>query len=258
MARRGIVIGGALLLVVAGAGLATRSLWTPEGVAKAQAPAGAPQRVIPVDVAVAERGPVPVQIDALGTVLPIASVAIKSRLETEIVEVHFKDGEEVKEGDPLFTLDSRALEAQIAQAEGVVLRDKAQLDFDRASELMRRGVSTQAQRDRFLDRAHHDDLLGAVRQRDGGGGEGAEHINDDHGTAGAACPVQQAVHHDTHPIGSFHDAAGAGERGAPSRITAMPASDDTSSTVATGWIAPGDHTSTTTVHSIPKPIWKNP
>ena len=93
-----------------------------------QAPAGAAQRIVPVDVATAVKKPMPVRVEALGTVTPVASVAIKARLETQIVAVHFSDGASVKEGDRLFTLDSRQIEAQIRQAEGVVARDKAQLE----------------------------------------------------------------------------------------------------------------------------------
>ncbi len=85
-------------------------------------------RVVPVDVAKAERKKVPVRVDALGTVTPIASVAIKARVDTNIVGVHFRDGQEVKKGDLLFTLDGRAMEAQIAQTEGSIARDQAQLD----------------------------------------------------------------------------------------------------------------------------------
>lgn len=90
--------------------------------------AGAAQRIVPVDVATAVKKPMPVRVEALGTVTPVASVAIKARLETQIVAVHFSDGASVKEGDRLFTLDSRQIEAQIRQAEGVVARDKAQLE----------------------------------------------------------------------------------------------------------------------------------
>ena len=76
----------------------------------------------------AERKTVPVRIDALGTVTPIASVAIKARVDTTITGVHFGDGAHVKKGDLLFTLDGRAIEAQIAQTEGMIARDQAQLD----------------------------------------------------------------------------------------------------------------------------------
>jgi len=68
-----------------------------------------------------------VRVESLGSVTPIASVAIKARVDTTIMAVHFRDGAEVKKGDPLFTLDGRAIEAQIAQTEGMVARDRAQL-----------------------------------------------------------------------------------------------------------------------------------
>jgi RND family efflux transporter MFP subunit len=83
--------------------------------------------VVPVEVATAERKAMPVRVEALGSVTPIASVAIKARVDTAIMAVHFRDGAEVKKGDLLFTLDGRAIEAQIAQTEGAIARDQAQL-----------------------------------------------------------------------------------------------------------------------------------
>jgi multidrug efflux system membrane fusion protein len=70
----------------------------------------------------------PVFIEALGTVAPIETVAVRSRVDSEIIAVHFRDGATVKKGDLLFSLDSRAIEAQVAQAEGNVARDQAQLE----------------------------------------------------------------------------------------------------------------------------------
>jgi RND family efflux transporter MFP subunit len=128
MKRRTWVLGGLALAALTGLALAAKTLWIPGG-AVAQAPRGqAAARAIPVEVVNAVKKPVPVRVDALGNVTPIASVAIKSRLETEIVGVHFEDGALVKEGDLLFTLDNRALQAQIRQAEGVLARDKAALE----------------------------------------------------------------------------------------------------------------------------------
>jgi RND family efflux transporter MFP subunit len=83
---------------------------------------------VPIDTAVAVKKSVPVRVDLLGTVTPIASVAVKTRVDSEIVGVHFRDGSTVKEGDLLFTLDSRAIEAQIRQAEGQLARDRASLE----------------------------------------------------------------------------------------------------------------------------------
>jgi multidrug efflux system membrane fusion protein len=122
MTKRKWLFGVAALALI-GIALLVRGLWTSDGAARSQAPA----RVVPVEVATAERKPVPVRVESLGSVTPIASVAIKARVDTTITAVHFRDGAEVKKGDLLFTLDGRAIEAQIAQTEGAIARDKAQL-----------------------------------------------------------------------------------------------------------------------------------
>ncbi len=129
MTKRTRVLWGIILAGLAAAAWVTKPHWTSDG-AVAQAPRGQPSapRAIPVEVAKAVKKTVPVRVEALGTVTPIASVAVKSRLETEIVSVHFADGALVDEGDVLFILDSRVLQAQIRQAEGVLARDKAQLE----------------------------------------------------------------------------------------------------------------------------------
>ncbi|MGE0035142.1 MAG: efflux RND transporter periplasmic adaptor subunit [Xanthobacteraceae bacterium] len=105
-------------------------------------------RTVPVEVALAQKIQVPVRIDALGTVTPIASVAVKTRVDSEIVGVHFRDGAVVRQGDLLFTLDSRAIEAQIKQVTGVLAGAKAQLeqaerDVARYTELFAKNATTQ-------------------------------------------------------------------------------------------------------------------
>jgi RND family efflux transporter MFP subunit len=124
MRTRTLIIGAAAVVLV-GVAVYKSGPWAWRG-AEAQAPA--PVRAVPVEVATAVRRPTPVFIEALGTVTPIETVAVRSRLDSEIVAVHFSDGATVKKGDLLFTLDSRALEAQIAQAAGNVARDEAQLE----------------------------------------------------------------------------------------------------------------------------------
>jgi multidrug efflux system membrane fusion protein len=119
----------AVLLVVAAVGTVAAAwkwnLWAPQGaVAQKQVAA----RIVPVETGRAVKKKTPVRLDALGTVTPISSVAIKPRLETTIVGVHFNDGARVNKGDLLFTLDCRAVDAQIVQTEGAVARDRAQLD----------------------------------------------------------------------------------------------------------------------------------
>jgi RND family efflux transporter MFP subunit len=115
---------GAAAVALIGVAVLIRGFWTADGAAQSKGPA---VRVVPVETATAERKKVPVRVESLGSVTPIASVAIKPRLDTAIMGVHFRDGQEVKKGDLLFTLDGRAIEAQIVQTEGMVARDKAQL-----------------------------------------------------------------------------------------------------------------------------------
>lgn len=122
-----------------------RGLWTsPTTVAQPADPRAA--RIVPVEVATVTRAKVPVQLHGLGTVTPIAAVAIKPRLESTVTGVHFADGAMVRQGDLLFTLDSRQIEAQIAQVEAMMARDKAQLegaerDLRRFADLVAKGAT---------------------------------------------------------------------------------------------------------------------
>src|SRR5215831_14159870 len=91
---------------------------------------------------------VPVRVEALGSVTPIASVALKPRIDSEIVGVHFRDGAMVQKGELLFTLDSRAIEAQIRQVQGMLEGAKANLeqadrDVARYTELIAKNATTQ-------------------------------------------------------------------------------------------------------------------
>jgi membrane fusion protein, multidrug efflux system len=164
MKKRSLMIfAGVLLVGASAAAFATRSSWMGTG-ASAQGPQRA--RVVSVELATAERRPVPVDVDAIGTVTPISSVALKSRLETTIVAVHFEDGARVNEGDLLFTLDSRQIDAQIEQAEGMLARDRAQLagaerDLKRFSDLIGKGATTQVSVDNAKTQA--DVLIGTIK-----------------------------------------------------------------------------------------------
>jgi RND family efflux transporter MFP subunit len=149
--------------IAAVAAYATRSSWIGEG-ASAQAPPR--PRLVSVELAKAERKSVPVDVDAIGTVTPIASVALKSRLETMIVSVHFADGAKVNEGDLLFTLDARQIDAQIEQAEGMLAKDQAQLegaqrDLRRYSDLVAKGATTQVNVDNA--KTQSDILIGTIK-----------------------------------------------------------------------------------------------
>src|SRR3954466_15351485 len=163
MRRRIWIFFAGALAIAALAAFVTRSSWTGGG-ASAQGPQRA--RVVSVELAKAERKLVPIDVDAIGTVTPISSVALKSRLETTILSVHFEDGARVNEGDLLFTLDSRQIDAQIEQAEGVLVKDQAQLegaqrDLRRYSDLVSKGATTQVNVDNAKTQA--DILTGAIK-----------------------------------------------------------------------------------------------
>ena len=148
MQKRPLMVGGAVVLVVVAGVWLTGGLGTSKG-AVAQAQRQSQSRSgVPVEVAIAEKKKVPVRAESLGTVTPMASVAIKTRIDTEIVAVHFADGAFVQKGDLLFTLDSRALEASLREKEGTLTRNRAALegaerDVRRYTELIAKGATTQ-------------------------------------------------------------------------------------------------------------------
>jgi RND family efflux transporter MFP subunit len=163
MKKRSWIILAGGLGIIALAAFATRGSWMGGG-ASAQGPQRA--RVISVELAKAERKPVPVDVDSIGTVTPISSVALKSRVETTIVSVHFEDGAKVSEGDLLFSLDARQIDAQIEQAEGMLAKDQAQLegaqrDLRRFSDLIGKGATTQVNVDNAKTQA--DILIGTIK-----------------------------------------------------------------------------------------------
>src|ERR1700726_571954 len=163
MTKRILIIFAGVLGVAVLAAFMTRSSGMGGG---ASAQATQRPRVIAVELAKAERKPVPVDVDSIGTVTPISSVALKSRVETTIVLVHFEDGAKVAEGDLLFTLDARQIDAQIEQAEGTLAKDQAQLegaqrDVRRYSDLIGKGATTQVNLDNAKTQA--DILIGTIK-----------------------------------------------------------------------------------------------
>ena len=147
--KKRMVVAGVVVVVLVAAGCAiaaTRSgLWS--GGAVAQAPRQNASRAIPVEIVTATRKVVPVRIEVLGTVTPIASVAVKSRVDSEVTGVHFRDGAMVREGELLFTLDGRTLEAQVRQVEGLLAGAKANLeqaerDVARYTDLLAKNATT--------------------------------------------------------------------------------------------------------------------
>lgn len=102
----------------------------------------------PVVTRAVEARPMPVRVAAVGNVLSPSVVTVRPRVEGEIIKVHIEEGQEVKVGDPLFTLDFRAAEASRKQAEASLARDRAQLDrakrdLDRYTQLLQSGSATR-------------------------------------------------------------------------------------------------------------------
>jgi len=89
---------------------------------------------VPVSVALAEQQSVPVRLRAIGNVEAFATVALKARVDGQIVAVHFREGQEVRKGEVLFRIDPRPFEAALRQAEANALRDAAARDQARSQE----------------------------------------------------------------------------------------------------------------------------
>lgn len=114
--------------------------------------AGGPPRGLPpapVTVATARVVPVPITLGAIGNAQPFTTVQVKAQIEGLVTEVHFKDGDAVKKGDLLFTIDPRPFEALLRQAEANLAKDKALLvraraDLARFESLVERDFTSRA------------------------------------------------------------------------------------------------------------------
>ena len=82
---------------------------------------------VPVATATATRGDLTLFLNGLGTVTPASAVVVKSRVDGQLLRVHFKEGQFVKAGDLLAEIDPRPFEVQLQQAQGQLARDSAQL-----------------------------------------------------------------------------------------------------------------------------------
>ncbi len=83
---------------------------------------------MPVAVADARRGDIPVYLDGLGSVAAFYTVTIRSRIDGALDKVYFREGQYVREGDVLAEIDRRPFRVQLEQAEGQMARDEALLD----------------------------------------------------------------------------------------------------------------------------------
>jgi multidrug efflux system membrane fusion protein len=123
---------------------------------------------VPVVAATAEQKTVPVQVNAIGTVEAYSTVSVKSQITGELMAVHFREGDEVKRGDPLFTIDERPFRVAVEQAQANMTRDQAQLENARAearryASLFEEGVVAKEKFDQVRTQA---DALEAVVKAD--------------------------------------------------------------------------------------------
>jgi multidrug efflux system membrane fusion protein len=125
------------------------------------------QTVVPVAVATAERRDVPVYLKGLGSVTASNTVSVKSRVDGQLAQVNFKEGQNVNKGDLLAVIDPRPFQAALDQAQAALFRDQAQmkdaqLNYTRFKSLLdESGAVSQQQVD--TQKATANQLEGTVR-----------------------------------------------------------------------------------------------
>jgi membrane fusion protein, multidrug efflux system len=114
----------------------------------------AQQEAVPVTVGTVVRKTVPVEIEAVGKVEAVSTVEVLARVGGQLTGVHFTEGQEVRKGQLLFTLDPRPYQAAVAQAEAALARDRA-LAANSAADLRRYGDLVQKE---YVTREQYDQI----------------------------------------------------------------------------------------------------
>jgi membrane fusion protein, multidrug efflux system len=109
-------------------------------------------RGITVSAAVARQGDIGIYLDALGTVTPVYTVTVTSRVQGEIVKVNYREGQMVRKGDSLLEIDPRPYEAAVTQMEGQLAHDEAvlteaKIDLERYQQAFSRNAIAKQQLD---------------------------------------------------------------------------------------------------------------
>ncbi len=123
------------------------------------------KEAVPVVAAIAVQEPVATELREIGSVEAYATVSIKSKVEGELTEVHFAEGQDVKAGDALFTIDPRPFQAELDRAKANLDSDLAKVKQARAEErrwsyMLQRGIASAERYDQA--RADADSLEAAV------------------------------------------------------------------------------------------------
>ena len=125
---------------------------------------------VPVAVATATKGDIPVYLRAPGTVAAFNTVTIHTRVDGQLMSVNFKEGQFVREGEVLAELDPRPFQVQLEQAEGQLAHDEAllkdaQLNAERFTKLYNEGVLSQQQAN--TQQATAAQYIGAIKTDQG-------------------------------------------------------------------------------------------
>ena len=113
---------------------------------------------VPVSVAQVRQETVPIEIKSFGRAEAYASVTIKSQITGVLTKVHFAEGQDVKKGDLLISIDSRPYEAALKTAQGNLEKDEVQLknaqkEAEREAELYKKGFVSQNEYDNSVTTA---------------------------------------------------------------------------------------------------------
>ncbi len=154
-------LGGTLLLLLAFGGCQSADS------SKDKQALAATTRAVPVAVASAVEQDMPVYLTGLGSVTAYNTVSVKSRVDGQLIQVNFREGQQVNKGDLLILIDPRPYEVQLAQAQAQLFKDQAslrdaQLNYQRFKDLLQQsGAMSQQQVD--TQKATADTFEGAVR-----------------------------------------------------------------------------------------------
>jgi membrane fusion protein, multidrug efflux system len=167
--RRGWLRWVVLLVILALAGLITWRTVT----AKREAAAAAAKKqhamanqAVPVQVSPVRQETVPIYLTGLGTITPYYSVKIIPRVTGELTNVYFREGQDVRKGAELMTIDPRPYQATLDQAKGQLARDQAQLqnnqaEYNRYKALYDQGVVSREQADAM--QSNLGQFVGAIK-----------------------------------------------------------------------------------------------
>jgi multidrug efflux system membrane fusion protein len=116
------------------------------------------QRALPVSVQGVVEKTMPVQVQAVGTVQAYSTVSVKAQVDGELVAVHFKNGQCVEAGAPLFTIDPRPFQSQLKQMQATLAKDGAQLEnadkeLERVTSVVGKGYVSKEQHDQAIANA---------------------------------------------------------------------------------------------------------